>query len=291
MCGMCYFAIWNLPIVCVVSRRMYLSHVAAPPPMTQPPAPEIDIYERLRTYIKRTGKTQRQIAEEAGIPQPSYLSHMVNGRVNWVESHYFSHLASALGLTFREIQELRPDSVTQMMAAALQIGADLASDIMDPDQSARDLVKMGAYPINGRYPVPVLGDVAAGGRNDTFVSIEEAEEEIDVGYDLARRYGLSNLYGLRVNGDSMYSERVRFSVPNGSTLIVHREMQPTRGDLVIAYIEDLDLGVVKEYGEPEDVALSSYNPRGPIYRANEHRIRICGVVVEVRFRPHVRPMH
>ncbi|MDP9764910.1 LexA family protein [Deinococcus enclensis] len=161
----------------------------------------------------------------------------------------------------------------------------------DPDQSARDLVKMGAEPINGRYPVPVLGDVAAGGRNDTFVSIEEAEEEIDVGYDLARRYGLSNLYGLRVNGDSMYSERVRFSVPNGSTLIVHREMQPTRGDLVIAYIEDLDLGVVKEYGEPEDVALSSYNPRGPIYRANEHRIRICGVVVEVRFRPHVRPMH
>lgn len=147
---------------------------------------------------------------------------------------------------------------------------------------------MGATPMNREYPIPMLGDVAAGGRNTTFLTVENADEIVDAGRELAERYGISNLYALRVTGDSMYSERARFSVPDGSTLIVHRELEPVRGDIVVAYIEDLDLGVVKEYGEPEEVTLSSYNPTGPLYRANQHRIRICGVVVETRSKPRTR---
>lgn len=84
---------------------------------------EKDIADMLREYIKRSGKTQRQIADEAGVPNPSYLSHMVNGRVNWVESQYFPHLATALNLSFRDIKELRPDAVTEMMLTAIQAGA------------------------------------------------------------------------------------------------------------------------------------------------------------------------
>lgn len=225
------------------------------------------------------GKSQADVAFDSEVLTQTTVSELERGKYGPADLTAARLAALARGLNW---------TVAELERAT---GLQLNLTPVDPDQSARDLVKMGAEPLNGRYPVPVLGDVAAGGRNDTFVSIEEAEEEIDVGYDLARRYGLSHLYGLRVNGDSMYSERVRFSVPNGSTLIVHRDMQPTRGDLVVAYIEDLDLGVVKEFGEPEDATLSSYNPRGPIYRSNEHRIRICGVVVEVRFRPHVRPMH
>lgn len=83
--------------------------------------------EKLREFIKRSGKTQRQVADEAGIPQPSYLSHMVNGRINWVESNYFPELSTALGLNLREIEELRPDAVTKMMAAAAESASYYAS--------------------------------------------------------------------------------------------------------------------------------------------------------------------
>lgn len=76
-----------------------------------PPATTVDIFEKLRQYIKRSGKTQRQIAEEVGIPQPSYLSHMANGRVNWVEGEYFRPLTVALNLSVEEIRELKPEIV------------------------------------------------------------------------------------------------------------------------------------------------------------------------------------
>lgn len=71
----------------------------------------IELGDRLRAFIKRSGKTQRQIADEVGIPQQSYLSHMANGRVNWVESEYFPKLAEALKLSQTEVLELRPDMV------------------------------------------------------------------------------------------------------------------------------------------------------------------------------------
>ncbi|WP_345467955.1 helix-turn-helix transcriptional regulator [Deinococcus carri] len=76
-----------------------------------PQEPPVDIYAKLREYIKRSTKTQRKIAEEAGIPNPSYLSHMVNGRVNWVEGDYFRPLSEALGLSRDEIRELKPEII------------------------------------------------------------------------------------------------------------------------------------------------------------------------------------
>ena len=65
----------------------------------------------LRKYIQRSSKTQRQVADEVGIGQPSYVSHMANGRVNWVESEYFPKLAEALSLTVDEVKELRPEVI------------------------------------------------------------------------------------------------------------------------------------------------------------------------------------
>lgn len=70
-----------------------------------------ELAELLKAYIARSKKTQRQIAEEAGVPNPSYLSHMANGRVNWVESDYFRPIATALGLKTHEIAELKPDLI------------------------------------------------------------------------------------------------------------------------------------------------------------------------------------
>lgn len=233
--------------------------------------------KKLERYLARAEMQQKDLAVKLGV-EASYISRMVNDRIGWVNGRYFGQIASILRLKDDEIRELNPAAVVNIIPNAPT----------DPDQSARDLVKMGAEPIIGEYLVPILGDVAAGGRMDTFIPVENAEEWIDAGRGLAMRYGLSNLYALRVTGDSMYSENVRFSVPDGGVVIVHRELAPVRGDIVVAYIEELDVGVVKSYGEPEDVTLSSYNPTGPIYRANQYRIRMCGVVVETRNTPLTR---
>lgn len=70
-----------------------------------------ELAEILKGYIQRSGKTQRQVAEEAGVPNPSYLSHMANGRINWIESDYFRPLTIALGMKVAEIAELKPDLI------------------------------------------------------------------------------------------------------------------------------------------------------------------------------------
>lgn len=79
--------------------------------MADPSRSVAELAEMLKGYIARSKKTQRQIAEEAGVPNPSYLSHMANGRINWVESDYFRPIATALGLKTQEIAELKPDLI------------------------------------------------------------------------------------------------------------------------------------------------------------------------------------
>lgn len=78
----------------------------------------------LRALIKAAGKTQAQIADDLGVDR-TYVSQMVNGKVNWVNSAYFPALVTALGLNFRQIQQLKPDAVTGLVSAAIKTGAAL----------------------------------------------------------------------------------------------------------------------------------------------------------------------
>ncbi|MGY2892795.1 helix-turn-helix domain-containing protein [Deinococcus sp. UYEF24] len=66
--------------------------------------------ERLRSYIRASGKTQAKVAEEIGT-DPTYVSQLVNGRVNWVKSDYFRRLTAVLGLSVAEIADLNPDLI------------------------------------------------------------------------------------------------------------------------------------------------------------------------------------
>jgi SOS-response transcriptional repressor LexA len=70
-----------------------------------------ELADALKRYIQRSGKTQRKISEEAGIPNPTYLSQMANGRVNWIESDYFRPLSDVLGLSIQEMKELNPSLI------------------------------------------------------------------------------------------------------------------------------------------------------------------------------------
>lgn len=75
----------------------------------------------LKSLIRASGKTQAQVAAEIGT-DPTYISQMANGKVNWVNSAYFPALVGVLGLNFTQVRSLRPDAITDIAAAAAKAG-------------------------------------------------------------------------------------------------------------------------------------------------------------------------
>lgn len=75
-----------------------------------------ELAAKLQQYIARSGKTQRQIAEEIGVEE-SYVSKLAGGTVGWVNSRkYFAPLVLALGLSPEEVKEIKPDAVVEFKA-------------------------------------------------------------------------------------------------------------------------------------------------------------------------------
>lgn len=136
-------------------------------------------------------------------------------------------------------------------------------------------------------PIPDYGSVAAG-----IVGFEMSEhplryvhysrEEIPDGIE-----DLSRLYLVRANGDSMFQEGMKRPVPDGALLLVEAGALPQDGDVVLAYIEERELGVVKEYWTEDDaVLLRSYRKGGPTFWSSDYpSMRIVGVVRRVTYTP------
>lgn len=75
-----------------------------------------ELATKLQRFIARSGKTQRQIAEEIDVEE-SYVSKMAGGTVGWVNSRkYFAPLVRALGLSPEEVKEIKPDAVVEFKA-------------------------------------------------------------------------------------------------------------------------------------------------------------------------------
>ena len=115
---------------------------------------------------------------------------------------------------------------------------------------------------------------------------EEAEMEADFPDHLyldpslpgLRNRRESDLVALRVNGDSMVSERAGMTIRPGSHVIVEMGAIPSSGDIVAAWLPQRDLAVIKEYKEGPDSVLRSLNPAGPVFRLGIEPIEIRGVV-------------
>lgn len=69
--------------------------------------------EKLATYLKRARKQQKELAAELGV-EPSYISRMVKGHINWTTGQYFGQIASRLELLDHEIKELNPAAVVEI---------------------------------------------------------------------------------------------------------------------------------------------------------------------------------
>lgn len=143
----------------------------------------------------------------------------------------------------------------------------------------------GALPYDPSLQAPIYASVRAG------LGVGAVEPEVK-GY-----MGLDpNLPGLRgrpkdklvvlpVNGGSMVSPKAHESIPAGSFVAVEVGAIPEQDDVVVAWIHDLELAVLKKFNEGPEVVLSSYSPRGPVFRSSEVQFDVRGVVRMVFRKP------
>lgn len=90
------------------------------------------------------------------------------------------------------------------------------------------------------------------------------------------------LFMVQVGGDSMFEQGMPRAIPEGAWLMVERTSMAAPGQIVVAYIPDLDIAVVKQLQRDEanrNYLLQSYKVGGPTFWAQEHPdMRIQGVV-------------
>lgn len=117
------------------------------------------------------------------------------------------------------------------------------------------------------HPVRFLGSVSAGLDGD---GVADAIDYLGVSDYFLGEYKPEDLYLLEVTGDSMVSDDARRFVPPGSIIIVHEHLVPEPGQVIVAWLEHEDMGVLKVYDEKDgETWLVSYNSTHPPIRVTE----------------------
>lgn len=147
-----------------------------------------------------------------------------------------------------------------------------------------------AFPLETRR-VRHGGIVGAGWNLHSMSTGSHAERWIpDAPY--LRKFDDDTLFTLEVRGESMTCVDVRFSVPEGTTVIMAK-IDPQPGDIIAVYLPALEMGILKVFRPQEDsVILESYNREHLPIRMDEHtEFEIQGVMVgmvSVGRRAHLR---
>lgn len=218
-----------------------------------------------RSYL---GKTQEQIADETnGELYPRFLSELENG-VRRVQSLALPKLMALL-----KVLEWSGDEFHQ------ETGVEVP--IAKPDSAPIP----GSTEYRPSYPVPQFGSVSAGISDGGEPDPDAPPAMLDPNFDGLRGRDMSRMVVMVVNGGSMLSPRAATSVPHGSKVVVERGAIPVDGELVVAWIDDLGVSVLKRFDEGPEVVLTSLNKRGPVFRAGTHKIEIRGVVRLILLKP------
>ena len=140
---------------------------------------------------------------------------------------------------------------------------------------------------NETLKVPEYPAVAAGIHN--LLQNIPPENYVTLDRSLLRNVKNPDRLGImRVNGDSMYAENLPRPIPPGSSIVIEVGAAPTEGDLVVAWIGELELSVLKEFrrtGEGK-AFLRSYKPGGPNFFESEYpNMHVVAVVRAVVYRP------
>ena len=126
----------------------------------------------------------------------------------------------------------------------------------------------------GVSPVPLLGEVAAGG-------FEEAVEnpDGDLLMEIPHSRDPSDYFALRVRGESMTGA----GILEGDLVIVERGTEAVSGQIVVALVED-EATVKRLHFDRNRLELRPENPAFEVLRPSPDSCRILGKVVEVRRR-------
>lgn len=120
--------------------------------------------------------------------------------------------------------------------------------------------------------LPIIGRVAAG---SPILAEENKEDEIGVDQALFGGGPNIELFGLRINGDSM----IEAGIYDGDLAVVRKQRTARHGEIVVATVNDE--ATVKRYLPDEDrIVLKAENrDYDPIVVTPEDRFRIAGVLV------------
>jgi repressor LexA len=216
------------------------------------------------TYDVKQGEnaiSQRTVsAIETGRQEPINLS-----------AYRFGWLLDALEWTPNQFSE----------ATGLEVPASLLREVYPPE----------ATPLGEIVPIRYLGDVAGG----LFASGQNIDDPklIEVPRFFIGSYNPADLFGLSVSGHSMASPDAKQSIPEGSLVLVHSKLERHSGRVVVCYLLDEGIGVIKTWQEADGGTwLTSYNPDqttyAPIPINKSTRARFCGVVIG-SYNPMVTP--
>jgi SOS-response transcriptional repressor LexA len=224
---------------------------------------------------------------EVGLSQ-SALGQAVRKSQGWVSQYLFGDTST----TLKRIWINDPYTLTQLAKSLewsdheLLEATGIAVPIHQPAVIATDTAFLDRYgdPASLTVRLPLYGTLAAGIKGFEFNN--EAEEFID--YDkreLPRGANLEKLYVVKANGNSMFEENMTRPVPDGSMLLVESKAMPVDSQVVVAYIPEIEIGVVKQYRKTEnDVLLKSYRQGGPVFWASQYpEMRVEGVVRRVTY--------
>lgn len=122
--------------------------------------------------------------------------------------------------------------------------------------------------------IPILGRVAAGALTE---AIQEAEDTVRIDRMLVG--GQRDVFGLRINGDSM----IEAGIHDGDYVFVRKQINANRGDIVIALVGD-EATCKYYYPERDHIRLQPANARMAPILVPKHDWRstyVLGVVVGV----------
>lgn len=142
-------------------------------------------------------------------------------------------------------------------------------------------VERYGFKYNASIRLPVYGSVAAGVEGFDSVNDPDEYKAFDP-RELPADANPKDLYLVYANGNSMYQEDMSRAIPNGSKLVVHHGAAPANNQVVVAYIPEREIGVVKEFvkgRDMESVRLRSFRQGGPCFLASDYpSMYVSGVV-------------
>lgn len=233
------------------------------------------------------GMVLRRQMREVGLSQAA-LGQAVKKSQGWISQYLFGDTQA----TIKRLWVNDPYRLTQLAKALewsdqeLLEASGVAVPIHQPAVLATETAFLDRYgdPAELTVRLPLYGSLAAG--IEGFEYNRHAEEYID--YDkreLPKGIDVQKLYVVKANGNSMYEENMTRPVPDGSMLLVEAKALPVESQVVVAYIPELEIGVVKQFKTTEnDMLLKSYRQGGPVFWASQYpEMRVEGVVRRVTY--------